>query len=111
MVRKLVLRAREHSREILLEKVKPESNRNKLTFKVTYYLVFQNVRNNLQELHILLIPDKEHKNVFHEIPAVKFRNGKSLKGHLVEPKLPNVEITGLNKAEKGTVRFVTLYTI
>ena len=52
MVRKQVLRAREHSRESLLEKVKSESNQDKLTFNITYYPVFQNIRNILQELHI-----------------------------------------------------------
>ena len=53
MVREQVLQVREHSRESLLEKVKSESNQNKLTFNTTYYLVFQNVRNFLQELRIL----------------------------------------------------------
>ena len=73
MVRKQVLRAREHSRESLLEKVISESNQDKLTFNITYYPVFQDVRNILQELHILLTPDKEHKKVFQEIPIVGFR--------------------------------------
>ena len=76
MVRKQVLRAREHSRESLLEKVKSESDQNKLTFNITHYPVFQNVRNILRELHILLTPDKEHKKVFQDIPVVGFRNGK-----------------------------------
>ena len=39
MVRKQVLRAREHS----------ESDQKKLTFNITYYPVFQNVRSILQE--------------------------------------------------------------
>ena len=51
MIRKQVLRAREHS----------ESDQKKLTFNITYYPVFQNVRSILQELHILLTPDQEHK--------------------------------------------------
>ena len=51
MVRKQVLRALEHS----------ESDQKKLTFNITYYPVFQNVRSILQELHILLTPDQEHK--------------------------------------------------
>ena len=98
MVRKQVLRAREHSRESLLEKVKSESNQDKLTFNIKYYPAFQNVRNILQELHILLTPDKEHKKVFQEIPILGFRNGKSLKDHLVRAKLPNVEITGSSES-------------
>ena len=98
MVTKQVLRAREHSRENLLEKVKSESNQKKLTFNITYYPVFQNVRNMLQELHILLTPDQEHKKVFQDIPVVGFRNGKSLKDHLVRAKLPNVEIAGRSES-------------
>ena len=98
MVRKQVLRAREHSRESLLEKVKSESNQDKLTFNITYYPVFQNVRNILQELHILLTPDKEHKKVFQDILVVGFRNGKRLKDHLARAKLPNVEITGRSES-------------
>ena len=98
MVRKQVLRAREHSRVSLLEKVKSESNQKKLTFNITYYLVFQNVRNILQELHILLTPAQEHKKVFQDIPVVGFRNGKSLKDHLVRAKLPNVEIAGMSES-------------
>ena len=37
----------------------------------------------LQEIHLLLAPDKEHKNVFPNVPVGKFRNGKSLKDYLV----------------------------
>ena len=99
MVRKQVVPAREHSRENLLEKVKSESHQNQLTFNILYYPVFRNVRNILQELHILLTPDKEHKKAFQDIPVVGFRNGKSLKDHLVKVKLPNVEITGRSERE------------
>ena len=83
----------------ILEKVySKRRNQNpikrKLTLNITYYSVFQNVRNILQELHILLTPDKEYKKVFQDIPVLEFRNGKSLKDYLVRAKLPNVEITG-----------------
>ena len=98
MVRKQVLRAREHSRESLLKKVKSESDQKKMTFNITYYLVFQNLRNIFEELHILLTPDQEHKNVFQDIPVVGFRNGKSLKDHLFRAKLPNVEIAGRSES-------------
>ena len=74
--------------------MKSESNQKKLTFNITYYPVFQNVRNILQELHILLTPDEEHKKAFQDIPVVGFRNGKGVKDHLVRAKLPNVEIAG-----------------
>ena len=88
MVRKQISRVREHSRGRLLKKVKSESNQNKLIFNSTYHPVFQNVRNILQELHILLTPDKEHRKVFHHIAVVGFRNGKSIKDHLFRAKLP-----------------------
>ena len=60
MVRKQVIRTRQHSRESLIEKVKSEPNQKKLTFNISYYPVFQNIRNILEELHILLTPDQEH---------------------------------------------------
>ena len=74
--------------------MKSESDQKKLTFNITYYPVFKNVRNILQELHILLTPDQEHKNVFQDTPVAGFHNDKSLKDHLVRAKLPNVEIRG-----------------
>ena len=40
MVRKQLLRAREHSRESLLKKVKSESDQNKLSLNITCYPVF-----------------------------------------------------------------------
>ena len=48
MVRKQVSKARQHSRESVLGKVKSESDQEKLTFNITYYPVFQNVRTFLQ---------------------------------------------------------------
>ena len=75
--------------------MKSESDQKKLTFDITHYPVFQNVRNILQEWHILLTPDKEHKK---DIPVAGFRNGKSLKDHLVRAKLPNVNITGRSES-------------
>ena len=57
--------------------MKSESDQNKLTFNINYYLVFQNVRNIIQDIFL-----------------VGFPNGKSLKDQLVRAKLPNVEITG-----------------
>ena len=67
--------------EIKLNEIKSESDQKKLTFSITYYPVFQNVRNILQELHILLTPDQEYKKIFQDSPVVGFHNGKSLKDH------------------------------
>ena len=76
-----------------------------MTFSITYYPVFQNVSNILQELHILLTPYQEYKKVFQDIPVVGFRNGKSLSDHWVRAKSPNVEITGRSEpCGKGNCR-------
>ena len=94
MIRKQILKAREHSRKDLLEREKTENSEPKLTFNITYYPVFQNIRNILQELHLLLPPDKEHKKVFPDVPAVGFHNGKNLKYYLVRAALPKTNEIG-----------------
>ena len=58
MIRKQILSAREHSRNDLLEKQKQQISERKLTFNITYYPAFRNVRSIMKELHILLIPNK-----------------------------------------------------
>ena len=74
-----------------------ELDQKKLTFNITYYSVFQNVRNILQESHILPALDQEYKKVFRDITVVGFCNGKIFKDHLVKAKLPNVEILERSK--------------
>ena len=93
MIRKQILSAREHSRNDLLEKEKQQMPEKKLTFNITYYPAFQNVRSIMEELHILITPNKEHK-VFPDMPIVGFRNGKSLKDYLVRAKLSKLEESG-----------------
>ena len=46
------------------------------------------MRNVLSEIHLLLTPDQEHRNVFPNIPIVGFRHGKNLKSILVRAKIP-----------------------
>ena len=94
MIRKRILSAREHSRNDLLEKEKQQLSERKLAFNITYYPVFRNVRGIMEELHILLTPNKEHKKVFPDVPVVGFRNGKSLKDYLVRAKLPKLDESG-----------------
>ena len=48
----------------------------------------------MEELHISLTPNKEHKKVFPDVPVVGFRNGKSLKDYLVRAKLPKLDESG-----------------
>ena len=78
MIRKQISRAREHSKKDLLEREKAETS----------------IRNILPELHLLLAPNKEHKNVFPNIPVVGFRNGKFLKDYLAQAVLPRTNETG-----------------
>ena len=74
MIRKQTLRVQEHSSKELLETEKTETSKMKLTFNITYYPVFQSIRNILQELHLLLAPYKEHKKVFPNVTVVGFLN-------------------------------------
>ena len=48
----------------------------------------------MEELHILLTPNKEHKKVFPNVPVIGFRNGKSLKDFLVRATLPKLNESG-----------------
>ena len=82
MIRKQILRAREHSRNDLFEREKPQMSEQKLTFNITYYPAFQNSRAIMEELHIFLTPNKEHNKAFPNVPVLGFRNGKSLKDFL-----------------------------
>ena len=52
------------------ERSHPEEN--KLTFNITYYPALQNIKTILEELQILLAPDKEHQRVFLNVPIVGF---------------------------------------
>ena len=94
MIRKQILGARKHSRNDLLEKEKQQMSEKNSTFNVTYYPAFQNVRSIMEQLHILLTPNKEHKKVFPDVSVVGFQNGKSLEDYLVRAKLPNLDESG-----------------
>ena len=94
MIRKRILSAREHSRNDLLEKEKQQMSERKLTFNITYYPAFRNVRSIMEELHILLTPNKEHKKVFSDVTVVGFRNGKILKDYLFRAKLLKLDRSG-----------------
>ena len=73
MVRTQTLKARSESRDSLLGRGNTKTSESKLTFNITYYYpAFQNVRSTMEELQILLAPDKEHKIVLPEVPIVVF---------------------------------------
>ena len=94
LVRKEILKARSQSRETLLDKEKISRNDSRVTFNITYYSVFKNIRNALEELHILLAPDEQHKKILIDIPRIGFKYGKSLKDYLVRSVLPKIDVAG-----------------
>ena len=65
-VRKQILRVRGFSRDSLLDRKNTKEEQNKITFNLTYYPVFQNVKKILAELHVLLTPDVAHEAVFYK---------------------------------------------
>lgn len=93
MIQKQLLRVREHSRKDLLEKEKQQMSKQKLTFNINFHRAFQNIRSIMEELHILLTPNEEHK-VFPDVLVVGFWNGKSLKDYLVRTKSPKLDESG-----------------
>ena len=62
-------------------------------FNITYYRAFQNSRNILQELYLLLAPDKEPTKVFPDVPLMRFHGGKNVKDYLVRPALTDTNGT------------------
>ena len=52
-------KSRSQSRETLLDKEEMSRNDDRVTFSITYYQVFKNIRNILEELHIILSPDEQ----------------------------------------------------
>ena len=103
MVRTQILKARDESRDRLVEWGNTRTSEGKLTFNFTYYPPFQHVRSILQELQMLLVPDQNHKKVFLGVPIMGFRNGNSLKDCLVIAVLPKMGNTGDSEpCEKST---------
>ena len=94
IIRKQILNAWEYSRNYLLEKEKQQIPEKKLIFNTTYYPAFQNVRRIMEELHVLLPPNKEHRKVFSDMPVVGFHNGKSLEDYMVRAKLWKLKESG-----------------
>ena len=93
----------------MLEKERNHPEENKLTFNITYYPAFQNTKTILEELQILLAPDKEHQKVFPKVPIKGFHDGKSLKDHLVRASLPILNQTlGSEPVGKETARSANL---
>ena len=63
MICKQMWKAWEHSRNDLLERKEVQIPEQKLTFNITFYSTFQNVRSIIEELHILLTPKKKQEGI------------------------------------------------
>ena len=75
----------------MLEREITREEQNKITYNLLCYPIFQNVKKNLAELHLLLTPHIAHKAVFTNVPITDFKNDRSLKDHLVRDVLPKVD--------------------
>ena len=64
LVRKEFVKARSQSRKTLLDKEKMSRNDERVTFNITYYPVFKNIRNILEEFHVLLAPGEQERKRF-----------------------------------------------
>ena len=94
-IRKQILNTQKNSRNDLLERKRQQISEKKLKFNITSCAVFQNViMSIMEELHILLTPNKEHKKVFPDVPVVGFWNDKSRKDYLIRAKLSKLEESG-----------------
>ena len=96
-MRKQVLGGRAFCRDDLLNRERTLQEKTQVTFNLTYYPVFKDVRKIFKESHLLLTPDQAHKKVFSEVPITGFKNGKSLKDHLVRAVLPQLDREGRDK--------------
>ena len=88
MVRKQILKVRAFSRDTLLDKTKEVRNSDRLVLTLTCHPSIKNFKNILNEAHILLTPNKEHRKVFGDKPPmIGWRKPKSLNDHLVSAKV------------------------
>ena len=80
---KKIIRATAIPRDALSGKINNQEKKNKITFNITYYQVFWDFIKILEELHVIVASDDEHKKVFLDVPLIGFKNNKNLKTHLV----------------------------
>lgn len=92
LARTHILRARKFKRDDLLDQVRKKDSSRKLVLNLTYPS-YSKVKNILQNIHILLAPNQEHRDVYPSPPILDFKRGKNLKDMLVRAKLPAREKT------------------
>ena len=103
-IRIQLLRAWGFLRDSQLDRENSRKEQNKIIFDLTYYPLFQNFKNILAELHLLLTPDDAHKVVFTNLPIIDFKNDRSLKYHLVRAVLHKVNAESRSKPCQGEKR-------
>ena len=69
MAGKKILQARAIPRVVLFERVNNQEKQNKITFNITYYPVFRDIRKILEELHLA----EGQKKVFPDVPMFGFQ--------------------------------------
>ena len=108
MTKKQILKARAFSRGTLLDKVKEVRNNDRLVLTLNYYPSIKNFQNVLNEAHILLTTNKEHRKVFEDKPPmIGCTKPKSLKDHLVlKLDLNHLEIIKLRVVVGLDAKFV-----
>ena len=88
LVKQQILKARKYRRAQLLHSQREEVHKNKMVFDITYYPIFSKLQNILSKIHLFLIPGREHRKVFENVPTIGFKKGKSLKDILVRVEVP-----------------------
>ena len=74
MVKTQILKARGESSDSLLKRGNTRTSESKLTFNITYYRAFQNVKSILEELQVLLT--KERKKCLPRVSGFFLSNSK-----------------------------------
>ena len=97
MVCKGILQAQTIPTDALLEKDNNQEKHNKITFNVTYHLVFRGVRKILEELYMIIASDDGHKKVLPDVPMTGFKINKNLKAHFVRSQFPDLDEVGRSK--------------
>ena len=93
------LKARGFSREFLLDRESTREEQNKITFNLTFYPAIPNAKTILADFYFLFTPYVAHKALFTNVPAIGFKNYRSLKDHLVWTVLPRL----MQKADPNRV--------
>ena len=89
-VRKQISRARGFSRDSLLDREYIREEENKITLYLTYYPVAKNLKEILEELHLLSITGVSCKTVFKNVLVIGFKNERSLKDQFKWVVLPSL---------------------